>query len=88
LIARAIHEASPRRKNRFVALNCAAIPSALLERELFGHERVAYTGAVAQTMGRFMPRTAEHCFWKKSEIFRSNFSRNSSARSRKNTSSD
>jgi formate hydrogenlyase transcriptional activator len=52
-IARAIHEASPRRQNRFVALNCAAIPSALLESELFGHERGAFTGAVNQTTGRF-----------------------------------
>jgi transcriptional regulator with GAF, ATPase, and Fis domain len=51
--ARAIHEASPRRKNRFVALNCAAIPSTLLESELFGYEKGAFTGAVAQTMGRF-----------------------------------
>jgi formate hydrogenlyase transcriptional activator len=53
VIARAIHEASPRRGNRFVALNCAAIPSALLESELFGHERGAFTGACAQTKGRF-----------------------------------
>jgi transcriptional regulator with GAF, ATPase, and Fis domain len=53
LIARAIHEASPRRKNRFVALNCAAIPSTLLESELFGYEKGAFTGAVAQTQGRF-----------------------------------
>jgi formate hydrogenlyase transcriptional activator len=53
VIAQAIHEASPRRRNRFVALNCAAIPSALLESELFGHERGSFTGAVAQTMGRF-----------------------------------
>src|ERR1700678_2877947 len=53
VIAQAIHEASPRRQNRFVALNCAAIPSDLLESELFGHERGAFTGAVAQTMGRF-----------------------------------
>jgi formate hydrogenlyase transcriptional activator len=53
LVARAIHEASPRRKNRFVALNCAAIPGSLLESELFGHERGAFTGAVAQTAGRF-----------------------------------
>ena len=53
VVARAIHEASPRRKNRFVALNCAAIPSTLLESELFGCERGAFTGAVAQTMGRF-----------------------------------
>jgi formate hydrogenlyase transcriptional activator len=53
VVAKAIHDASPRRQNRFVALNCAAIPSALLESELFGHERGAFTGAVAQTMGRF-----------------------------------
>ena len=53
VIARAIHEASPRRHNRFVALNCAAIPSELLESELFGHERGAFTGACTQTKGRF-----------------------------------
>jgi formate hydrogenlyase transcriptional activator len=53
VIAQAIHEASPRRQNRFVALNCAAIPGALLESELFGHERGAFTGAVTQTIGRF-----------------------------------
>jgi len=53
VIARAIHEASPRRNQRFVALNCAAIPSALLESELFGHERGAFTGAWAQAKGRF-----------------------------------
>jgi formate hydrogenlyase transcriptional activator len=53
VVARAIHEASPRRSNRFVALNCAAIPSALLESELFGYEKGAFTGAVAQTVGRF-----------------------------------
>jgi len=53
VIAQAIHDASPRRQNRFVALNCAAIPGALLESELFGHERGAFTGAVNQTVGRF-----------------------------------
>ena len=53
VIARAIHEGSPRRNNRFVALNCAAIPRELLESELFGHERGAFTGAWAQTKGRF-----------------------------------
>jgi formate hydrogenlyase transcriptional activator len=53
VIAQAIHVASPRCHSPFVALNCAAIPSALLESELFGHERGAFTGAVAQTIGRF-----------------------------------
>ncbi len=53
VIARAIHEASPRRHNRFIALNCAAIPGPLLESELFGHERGAFTGACTQTKGRF-----------------------------------
>jgi transcriptional regulator with GAF, ATPase, and Fis domain len=53
VIARAIHEASPRCNQRFVALNCAAIPSELLESELFGHERGAFTGACTQTKGRF-----------------------------------
>src|SRR5580693_8292480 len=53
VIARATHEASPRRNHRFVAFNCAAIPSALLESELFGHERGAFTGACTQTKGRF-----------------------------------
>ena len=58
LAARAIHEASPRRKNRFVALNCAAIPSTLLESELFGFEKGAFTGATQQTIGRF--QAADH----------------------------
>jgi formate hydrogenlyase transcriptional activator len=53
LIARAIHEASPRRKNRFVALNCAAIPCTLLESEFFGYERGAFTGAIVQKIGHF-----------------------------------
>jgi formate hydrogenlyase transcriptional activator len=53
VIAQAIHDASGRRHNRFVALNCAAIPSGLVESELFGHERGAFTGALAQSNGRF-----------------------------------
>jgi formate hydrogenlyase transcriptional activator len=53
VIAQAIHDASPRRHHRFVTLNCAAIPSTLLESELFGHKRGAFTGAVTDTIGRF-----------------------------------
>src|SRR5438309_2137811 len=53
LIARALHNLSPRRSNAFVKLNCAAIPTGLLESELFGHEKGAFTGAIAQRIGRF-----------------------------------
>jgi formate hydrogenlyase transcriptional activator len=53
LIARAIHHLSARRQHAFVKLNCAAIPTVLLESELFGYEKGAFTGAVAQRMGRF-----------------------------------
>src|SRR5580698_9947951 len=53
VIARAIHECSPRRNRSLVKVNCAAIPAGLLESELFGHERGAFTGAVNSHVGRF-----------------------------------
>jgi formate hydrogenlyase transcriptional activator len=53
LVARALHNLSSRGKNAFVKLNCAAIPTGLLESELFGHERGAFTGAISQRIGRF-----------------------------------
>ena len=53
LIARAVHDLSPRQGRTFVKLNCAAIPTGLLESELFGHEKGAFTGAIMQKSGRF-----------------------------------
>jgi formate hydrogenlyase transcriptional activator len=53
LVARAIHNRSPRRERTLVKMNCAAVPMGLLESELFGHEKGAFTGAIAQQIGRF-----------------------------------
>jgi len=53
LVAAAIHRASPRRDERFLAINCGAIPSDILESELFGHEKGSFTGAVARKIGKF-----------------------------------
>src|SRR5262249_44453810 len=53
LLARAVHDLSTRRQGTFIKLNCAAIPTGLLESEMFGHEKGAFTGAIAQRVGRF-----------------------------------
>ncbi|ROR94850.1 two-component system NtrC family response regulator [Sinobacterium caligoides] len=58
VLAKAIHESSPRREERFIAINCAAVPEALMESELFGHERGAFTGANKTTPGKV--ETAHH----------------------------
>jgi DNA-binding NtrC family response regulator len=53
LVARAVHDRSPRRDKPFVTLNCAAVPSELIESELFGHEKGSFTGAAARHLGKF-----------------------------------
>ncbi len=62
LLARAIHKASPRRENPFVAVNCGAIASELIESELFGHEKGAFTGAEKQRIGYFEAANTEILF--------------------------
>jgi len=74
LIARALHTLSTRRGHAFVKCNCAAIPTGLLESELFGHEKGAFTGAVAQRIGRFELAHRGRSFSTKSARRRSNCS--------------
>ena len=70
LVAKTIHYNSPRWNQPFVAINCAAIPRDLLESELFGHEKGAFTGAMDRRIGKFELAEAARSFWTKSAISR------------------
>jgi Nif-specific regulatory protein len=67
LIAHAIHYNSQRKNSPFIKVNCAALPETLIESELFGYEKGAFTGAHSQKKGRFELAEGEHYFWMKSE---------------------
>jgi len=86
LVARALHNLSSRRGKALVKVNCAALPAGLIESELFGHEKGAFTGAIARRSAGLSWHMAGRCFWTKSAICRSSFSPNSSGFSRKASS--
>ena len=67
LVAKAIHQKSKRAKNPFISINCGAIPENLLESELFGHVRGAFTGATSSKLGKFELADGAPSYWMKSE---------------------
>ncbi len=73
VLAQAIHAASPRAKKAFIAINCGALPEQLLESELFGHAKGAFTGAVSSREGLFQAAEGAHCSWMRSAICRSHY---------------
>jgi sigma54-dependent transcription regulator len=70
VIARALHRWNPRTANPFIVVNCAALPESLLENELFGHEKGAYTGALRREPGRLKRLKAARSFWMRSATCR------------------
>jgi formate hydrogenlyase transcriptional activator len=88
LIARAVHNLSRRKNRALIKVNCAAIPSGLVESELFGHEKGAFTGALAQKIGRFELADGGTIFWMKSANCPSSYSLNCCACYKKGSSNE
>jgi len=87
LVARALHNLSPRRGKALIKVNCAALPAGLIESELFGHEKGAFTGAIARKIGRFELAHGGLSSWTRSATCRSSSSQSSSGFFRKASSS-